>query len=355
MVISKYFLIPALSVILVASSCTKSDNQVSISYNYAGAGAAGDVMTFMVNESVLGYNVYNESNKRYAQGSYVVYSDELNGLYKVYTNGSFYYAAEIHDQVFIGNFPTARQNNNLSCGISVNGGIADTRVFGTYVYLHVSNTAINGSAENREWGLLTLASDGRWMKQGYCNAAGALPKMMPDEYTGSVPPASPSDSGSWIVSQLYPNRLIMNQLHSGDSITGFPLASDSGAILVMDLGYGHGFLVGLKLLEGSPNPIKGGFGYADVRYDATTGGGKYVVNDSLYVDWWRADAYGKIKNGMFGILYQSAVLKNVYYSKNVTFNSDVVDFYTVVSGKYFMEFQFRGNKFCSYGIGARVP
>ena len=129
-----------------------------------------------------------------------------------------------------------------------------------------------------------------------------------------------------------------------------------GAVFVMDLGYGHGFLTGLKLLEGSANPMKGNFGFADVRYDAGTGGGKIDVNDTTHtISWWRADSYAKVRNGSFGALNQCAVLKNVYFSKNVTFNGDTVDFYSVVSGPYFMEFQFRNNKFRSYGTGARLP
>jgi len=340
----------------MAAACSKNSNTTSVTNSYAGSGSAGDVLTYTVNESAGGYSIYNESTKRYDNGSFTVYTNELSGLYKVFTSGSFYYAVEIQGRVFTGNFPTARLNNNLSYGTSSQSVSGNPMNFGNYVYLHISKSAINGSTLNREWGILTILANGTWMKQGYCNDTGSLPSLMPDAYTGSLPPVNPSDSGTWTVNPLFPNRMNMSLMHSADSITGFPCASDSGAVFVMDLGYGHGFLTGLKLLEGSANPMKGNFGFADVRYDAGTGGGKIDVNDTTHtISWWRADSYAKVRNGSFGALNQCAVLKNVYFSKNVTFNGDTVDFYSVVSGPYFMEFQFRNNKFRSYGTGARLP
>ena len=73
------------------------------------------------------------------------------------------------------------------------------------------------------------------------------------------------------------------------------------------------------------------------------------------MSWWRADSYAKVRNGSLGVLNQCAVLRNVYFAKNIVFYGDTVDFYSVVSGPYFMEFQFRNNRFRSYGTGARLP
>lgn len=354
--ISRYFLFITLVIIILAQACKKNENVTYTTYGYAGAGTAGDVLVFTVNESVMGYTVYNESSNRYNNGSFTVYTNELKGLYKVYTNGAFYYAVEIPGQVFTGNFPTARFNNDLAYSISIQSGISNPKVFGNYVYFHIGNSSVNGSTLNREWGILSLMSDGRWTRQGYCNDTGSMPRLMPDEYSGVVPPLNPSDSGSWSVNNIYSNRLNMQQFNSVDSLTGFPLAADSGAVFIVDLGYGHGFLMGLKLQEGDLNAIKGSYCYADARYDGVTAGGKFSFNDSShYVNWWRADSYGKVRDGVFGVLYQCPVLKNVYYAKNVVYNSDTVDFYTIVSGNYFLEFQLRNNKFRSCGMGARLP
>ena len=342
--------------LLLANGCKKSDNQAVSPNYYAGAGTAGDVLSFVVNESLMNYSVYNESNKLYDNGSFTIYSNELNGLYKVYAQGAFYYAVEIPGMVFTGNFPTARLNSNLSFSISQQANGSNPQIGGNYVYLHISNTSVNGSTLNREWGILTISADGTWTKQGYCNDTGSLPKLMPDEYSGTGPPAYPADSGFWNINPAYPNIFRMSQTNSADILTGFPFASDSGAVFIMDLGYGHGFLAGLKILDGDQNRIKGNYGYADVMYNAATGGGKFAVNDSSYnVEWWRADSYSKVKNGLFGNLSQTAVLKNVYYSKDVVFSGDTVNFYAVTSGPYFIEFQFRNNKFRSYGLGARLP
>ncbi|MEI6884407.1 MAG: hypothetical protein WCO02_07960 [Bacteroidota bacterium] len=354
--ISRYSIFICLVFLIAVSACNKGDTVTNTTYSYAGAGSVGDVLNFTVNESVMSYTVYNESSKRYSNGSITVYTNELKGLYKVYSNGSFYYAVEIPGQIFTGNFPTARMNNDLAFATSLQSGASNPRIFGNYVYFHVGNSAVNGSTLNREWGILTLLSDGRWSRQGYCNDTGSMPKLMPDEYAGVVPPANPSDSGAWSVNNIFPNRLNMVQFNSVDSITGFTYASDSGSVLVVDFGYNRGFLMGLKLQDGDQNAIKGSYGYADATYNRVTAGGKFSFNDtSHYVSWWRADSYGKVTNGVFGILYQCPVLKNVYYAKDVIYGTDTVDFYTLISGQYFLEFQFGNNKFRSCGMGGRLP
>ncbi|MCX6282126.1 MAG: hypothetical protein NTU51_09195 [Bacteroidetes bacterium] len=353
---SGYYLLLILAGLLVAASCKKTSEQAYISNNYSGSGAPGDVLTFTVNESVGGYTVYNESNKQYVNGSFTTYTGDLNGLFKVYTNGAFYYSVEMPGQVFTGNFPTGRLNNDLSYGVSQQSDATSGLISGNYVYMHISRSAVNGSSGNREWGILSVYANGTWTKQGYCNDTGSLQKLMPDEYTAAVPPVNPADSGTWIVDPIYSNKLIMNQFHSTDTLTGFPIASDTGAVFIMDLGYGHGFLIGLKLLDGDLNKIRGNYGYSDVRFDAGTGGGKFSVNDSSYnVQWWRADSYAKIRNGTFGALNQCTVLKNVFYARNIIFYGETVDYFAFVSGPYFMEFQFMNNKFRSYGLGARLP
>jgi len=354
--ISRQLLFFSLVILFAAVSCKKNDNQNVVPNYYTGSGTAGDVLSFTVNESAMGYTIFNESNRRYTNGSFTIYSGELNGLYKVFTNGAFYYAVEIPGQVFTGNFPTARLNNNMAFGVSMLANADGARIAGNYVYLHIGNSAVNGSTQNREWGILTMMADGSWLKQGYCNMAGVLPGLMPDEYTGTVPPPSPSDTGSWSVDPIYPDRLRMNQMNVVDTLTGFSHVGDSGAVFVMDMGFGRGFLIGLRLFDGNQNTLKGSYGYADVRYDAATGGGKFAVSDSTgMIDWWRGDSYGKIRNGTFEALTQSPVLKNVYYAKNVLFYGDLVDIYTIVSGPFFMEFQFQNNKFRSYGTGGRLP
>jgi len=354
--ISRYFLFFMLVVLLAAGGCKKTDNQTQIIYFYTGSGAAGDVIDFTVNQSGLGYSIYNETYKQYDNGYFTTYSGELNGLYKIFARGSFYYGVELPGQVFGGCFPTARTENSLSYGVSLQTNTSNPLISGNYVYLRISNAAINGSTVNREWGILSILPNGTWMKQGYCNAPGILPMLMPDEYTGPVPPLNMADSGTWIVDTVSPGRFQMTRLNKTDTVSGFPFATDSGAVFVMDLGFRKGFLFGLKLLDGNINTMKGSYGYADVQYDASTGGGKFAVSDSSQaLDWWRGNAYGKITNGLFGGVNQAGVLKNVFFAKNVDLNGETVDFYSVVSGPFFMEFQFRQNNFRSYGIGARLP
>jgi hypothetical protein len=354
--ISRYIFFICIILLAVFSGCKKNDSTPYVEYTYNGSGAAGDILNITVNQTAGGYTVYNETNKLYDNGSYTVYTNELNGLYKVFVKGAFYYAVEMPGQVFTGNFPTARLNTDLSYVITPRA-LTGSAFAGNYVYLHVGNLAINGSTLNKEWGILTILSNGKWTKQPYCNDTGTITALMPDEYSGQVPPVNPPDSGTWSVNSFYPNRLIMAGSSSpGDSLTGFAYVSDNGSVFNVDLGFGNGFLCGLKLLDGGSNPMTGSFGFTDIRYDATTGGGKFVNNDTnLSMGWWRADSYGKVKNGSFGTLNQCQVLKNVYFVKNAIFAGDTVDFYSVVSGPYFLEFQFRNNKFRSYGLGARLP
>jgi len=352
----KYTCLISVALLLAFTSCKKKDDNSSVSYYYAGSSTAGDVTSFNVNETVMAYTVFNESNRRYDNGSFTIYDNELKGLYKVYAYGAFYYAVENKGQVFTGNFPTARLGNNLSFGVSQYANATDPRIAGDYVYFHVSKAAVNGSTYNREWGILSMLPGGTWRKQAYCNDTGSIPKLMPDEYTGPVPPVNQADSGTWTVSPLYPNRLHMTQWHSVDSITGFPYAGDSGCVFVMDMGFGHGFLVGLKLLGAGLDKIKGNYGFADFRINGGNGGGKITVNDSTHnVEWWRGDSFGKVRSGVFGVLNQCSVLKNVFFTKNIVFDGDTVDYYAVVSGPYFMEFQFGSKGFRSCGTGARLP
>jgi len=352
----RYIFFLCLFITVVFSGCKKNTTPLYVTYLYNGPSAAGDILSTTVNETSGGYTVYNEGNQRYDNGSFTVYTNDLNGLYKVYVRGAFYYAVEMKGQVFIGNFPTARLSTDLSSGIITTALVSTSGIPGNFVYLRVGSSGVNGSTDNKEWGILTILSNGTWKKQAYCNDTGTIPNLMPDLYTGPVPPVSSSDSGSWSISSFNSNRLIMTGRNSGDSLTGFVNISDSGVLFNMNLGYGNGFLCGLKLIDGSQNPIRGNYGYADIRYDAATGGGKFFVNDTTHgMGWFRADAYGKVKNGSLGVLNQCTVLKNVYFTKDVVFNGDTVDFYSVVSGPYFLEFQFRNNKFRSYGLGARLP
>ncbi len=352
---SRYLIIICLVFMAVFSGCNKKESTPYVSYSYNGSGAAGDLLTFSVNETAGGYTIYNETNKQYDNGSFTVYTNELKGLYKVFVRGAFYYAVEMPGQVFTGNFPTARVSYNLSFAITPRA-LTGSVFAGNYVYLRVGSAAVNGSTLNKEWGILSILANGKWTKQAYCNDTGTIVALMPDEYSGQVPPVSPSDSGTWSYNTFYSNRLVMTGGSLGDSLTGFVYVSDSGSVFNMDLGYGHGFLYGLKLIDASSNPVKGNFGFADIRYDATMGGGKFVYNDTTQnMGWWRADSYGKVRNGSLGPLNQCQVLKNVYFTKNAIFAGDTVDFYSVVSGPYFMEFQFRNNKFRSYALGARLP
>ena len=352
----RHYLYFILIVLSAAAVCNKNTDPVYVAYTYSGSGTSGDILNLTVNENAGGYTVYNESNKLYVNGSFTVYSGELNGLYKVYTNGAFYYAVEIPGQVFTGNFPSARLFNNLSFGVTQLSDASNPLVAGNYIYMHISNKPVSGSNLNREWGILTIQAGGTWIKQGFCNDTGSMSRLMPDEYTGPVPPLNPPDSGTWTLNSFNHHRLIMQQFNSNDTITGFPCATDSGAVFVMDLGFGHGYLVGMKLLDGGLNRIRGNYGYSDVRNDASTGGGKFsIIDSSNSVAWWRADSYAKVRTGVFGALNQGSVLKNVFYAKNISFCGETVDYYAFVSGPFFMEFQFRDNKFRSYGLGARLP
>jgi len=350
-----FFLFIPMILLITFAGCTKNPPSDTVN-NYSGSGGKGDVMSFLFNETLGGYTVQNESTGKYDNGSYTIYANELKGLYKVFTNGSFYYAVELSGQSVTGNFPTATLGNNLSYGISKFSNSLNTNVPGDYVYIHISNAQVNGSILNKEWGILSMMADGTWKKQRYCNDTGSITRLMPDEYSGPLPLVSATDSGTWSVNSLFRERLIMAQKNSSDSLTGFPYASDSGAVFVMDMGYNKGFILGCKVMQGDKNKFRGNYGYADVRYDGSTGGGKYSCSDSSHsINWWRADSYAKVRNGVFGVLNQCNVLKNVFYCKNVVIYGDTVDFYTAVSGPYLLEFQFSHYKFRSYGTGGRLP
>jgi hypothetical protein len=352
---NNWFLFVTIILLVIAAGCTKSPAPDVINY-YSGSGGKGDVMSFSFNETFGGYTVQNESLGKYDNGSYTVYSNELKGLYKVFAYGSFYYAVELQGQAVTGNFPTASMGNNLSYGISKHSNALNTNVPGDYIYIHISNAQVNGSSLNKEWGILSISAGGSWKKQSYCNDTGSITRLMPDEYTGPLPLVNATDSGTWAINYINTERLIMAKKNSSDSLTGFPFASDSGAVFIMDLGYNKGLLVGCKVLQGDKNKLRGNYGYADVRYDGSTGGGKYSASDTSHnINWWRADSYAKVRNGVFGLMNQCNVLKNVFYCKNVVIYGDTVDFYTAVSGPYLLEFQFMQNKFRSYGTGIRLP
>lgn len=352
----KFFSLFLLISLIALTACNKDESAGYDVNLYDGAASAGDVISFTVNETVGGFTVYNETSKRYDNGSFTVYTGDLNGLYKVYVNGAFYYAVEMKGIMFSGNFPTARLYNRLSYGISQNFRAENPLVPGIYVYMRITNASVNGSTLNKEWGLLGIEAGGTWRRQPFCNDTGSIQRLLPEEYTGPVSLANAPDSGTWQVATLKPDRFIMTQYNRADSLTGFSYALDTGAVFIMDLGYNKGFLLGMKLLDGDLNKIRGNYGFADSRSDGTEGGGKYtVIDSSKVVEWRRADAFGKIRSGSFGVLNQCTSLKNVFFAKNVIVDTDTVDYYAFTSGPFFMALQLRANKFRSYSTGARLP
>lgn len=339
------------------------DENSGLIHEYSGSGAAGDLLTFTIDQSKNRYSIHNETTAVDANGNYTIMTDNnLSGVYKLNTGSLNYYAVELDEKIIATNFPSGNPDNNISFGVS--SSIDNTGntgyISGDYVYIVMNINGIMNNYLIKEWGILNIKENHSWIKQGYATNTGngSIPVMLPEEYTGSLPITSGEATGSWVVNGTHKERLDVTVDGSPGSLAGYVYATYNEAAFLLDLGTGNGFLIGLKITDLSTfNTIAGNFKYINVwgTNNNGFGAGNFSINNSGHVNWTHQGNAGP-SNGSFQLTQCSNVFRNIYYCDDVDLGGGYHEqLYCVISGNIILHFGFdnsNGN-FAQYGIGAR--
>ena len=338
---------------------------------YAGSASYGDVVTFDIDPVARTYTVHNETTGASASGSYAVQPNELAGIYKVVVGTDTFYAVELTDRLLAANFPTGNPGNTLSFGLAAKPLPADWQAHfaGDYSYIMISNEPVNGSTDNKEWGVVTVAADGTFKVRMFGTGGtgkGSHPAMAPEEFTQAMMPATDPDlTGTWQADAAHPARLVINiDQQPGQTRTGFVYADGSQASFMIDNGPGLGFLLAFKVSEMNLAATAGDYKFINVfNGDKSTGrsAGKVTINNNGTGSYAHLDQNGAVTTGTLDTIAQAPVLKNMFYASTTeTTGTTVQHFkrYWVITGQFFLSFGFRTDngefRFANYSAGARL-
>lgn len=335
---------------------------------YAGAASHGDLVTFDVDPDARTYTVHNETTGQHESGVFTVLSNDLAGVYKVSTGSNRFYAVELTDQALAANFPTGNVNNTLSFGITAemdNSGWQQ-HLAGNYIYIAISNKPVNGSADNKEWGVVTVDANGtvkvRMLATG---GQGDIPAVEPEAFTqGMFPTTDPDLNGQWRADTTHPERLVvtLDQM-PGTTMTGFAYATTQQAALILDQGPGNGFLLAFKVVDVSLAQTAGEYKFINVWNDTNGTGrsaGKVSISSTGSGSFAHLDEEEQLSTGVLEGIGQCPVLRNVFYATTTETDGTTTvheKVYWVISDRLFMAFGFRtdlGFQFASYSVGARL-
>ncbi len=329
---------------IIAISCEKTNNTPAnneFTNQYSGAGSYGDLITFNVNQIDQTYMVTNETTGLKDQGSYEVLEGEFSGIYKIKVNESTFYAVELSDKIIAANFPTGNTNNDISFGISKTiDNTNNSFIPGDYVWVAMNSGDAGDLYADTETGLFTLFDDGSWIAGEFDSA--------PNDYSR----IEPSMSGNWQVDEIDKEKI--NLSFENVLLTGYAYATTSAGIVLIDLGYGNGFLLGYKVMPSTIVDIEGNYKFIDVDGDGSKGAGSYTITSTGEVTYSHIDTNGDELTGSFDNLTPFKVLKNVYLAEDAEVNGEVVDVYLVIIDEFIMHFCVDEDGLNSYGAGARL-
>lgn len=334
---------------------------------YAGSAAAGDLVTFNINETDHTYVVVNETTGQSQTGAYTVMSNELAGMYQIAGGGATFYAVELQKQILAANFPTGNPTNTISFGVSsdLDNTGKTAMIAGNYTYIVISNEPVNGSTDNKEWGVLSIDAGGtfkvRTLATGGTNDMTA---MAPEEFSETLPLATGDVTGHWQVDGTKKERLAVTvDQEPGVTLTGFVYADADQTVFVLDRGTGHGFMLAFKLAPSSLAQVAGEYRFVNVWNDDLGAGrsaGKVAVAADGTGTLYHVDENNQISTAVLAGISQCPTLTNMFYvTTTETGHGATVHekLYFVVNGRMFMAFGFRtdsGFRFASYAAGARL-
>lgn len=345
------------------------DTGVPAGNRYAGSASHGDLVTFDLDTTARKYTVHNETTQKDESGSYTVLSNELSGVYKVTQGTNAFYAVELNDLVVAANFPTGNPENAISFGVTSepdNAGWKD-HVAGNWVYISISKAPVNGSADNKEWGVISVDAAGTFkVRMLATGGTGSIPAVAPEDFTPAMLPTTDPDlTGTWAEAAGHPERLALTfAQRPGITFTGFAFADAQKGALIIDMGTGNGFLLAFKVMPGATRAnTTGEYKFINVWNDAGGTGrsaGKAVVPATGDGSFAHLDENDQVSSGPLKTITQCPNLPNMFYATTEetgpggTVHEKI---YWVVGGPFFMSFGFRtdtGFAFASYAVGAKL-
>ncbi|MBN1188010.1 MAG: hypothetical protein JXB49_37390 [Bacteroidales bacterium] len=361
----KLFWVLSMASILIIS-CNKDDDNngdddtsTDVINDYSGSGAKGDLITFAINQTQKTYTVHNETTNTDNEGTYSVMSGNFNGIYKVTANSGTFFAVEVADEILAANFPTGNSDNNISFGVSSSLSYLNnsTNITGDYTWIIMCNKEIDGSTSNKEWGVMTVKSDGTWIKKNYKGGSGYVNPgyLSPDLFNETLPLASGDETGTWEVNGTHQERLNVSINGTSGTLTGYVYGDANSAAFLLDLGTGNGFLLGIKNTNVTLSQIAGNYSFVDVWNTGYKGAGNYNINSSGSVTWNHVTTSDLQESGSFS-LAQCSYLKNTYYTNNASIGGYNVSVYCVICGDLIMHFFFNNTDggFIAYGAGGKI-
>ena len=346
--------LPALALGLSACAADSDDGSPTdgggdpIVNHYAGSASEGDLVTFEIDKTNKTYVATNETTGGSSSGSYSTMTGELQGVYEVTADGDRFFAVELDDKILAANFPTGNAANDLSYGVSAeidnNGKVA--QIAGDYIWIRIANDEVNGSVLNKEWGALTVASDGNWYKRNYTGDA-ASPMDVDPEF----PLTGGDESGTWTVDDANKERLVVTVDGSTETLTGFAYASQNEAAFLLDLGTGEGFMLGVENSSVSQATIAGTYKFVDAWANGGRGAGNATIPASGDGTFYHKNDDGTIVSGTLTTITQSPYFSNTFECRATEIQADL---YLVVMGDIMLHFMFDDNGFVSYGAGAKL-
>jgi hypothetical protein len=297
--VKRILLAPIIFVMLLGlSGCPAPVTPPALS-TYSGSGSNGDLLVFTINPANNTYTVYNETEDSNFSGSYTMLTDpDFNGIYQVTSGSDLFFAVELQNQVIAANFPTGT-DNTISYGVSnkIDNTGKTSQLAGNYSWIRISNQPVNGSTGNKQWGFVTVGSDNTWYKKNLTSDLNH-PDLETDPFP--VTALNCSESGTWTVDPADTERMDITVLTPASmALTGFGLALEAGSVMLIDLGTGNGFLLGIKNPDThiALSAIAGTYKYVDVWNPGVKGAGNYIVAADGSGTFAHKDQYGTVVTG----------------------------------------------------------
>jgi len=359
--------LPGEDLVTLDDTATDNGGPAGVSV-YAGSASHGDLVVFSVDHAAGTCEVVNETTGQNSEVNFTVMGGDLDGILQIDAAGDKFYAVELDEKLIAASFDTGNPNNTISFG--VNGGtdnMADkANIPGDYVYIHISNLAVNGSSDIKEWGLLSIIDDGTYRVKAYATDLGdnTLAPMAPEEWSGVFPVESPNVTGTWDVNASDHARIDVTMDGSGLNLTGFAYAPDPNGIFVLDMGTGYGFILAMKILPSMTLAnLAGEYKYINVWNDAHGAGrsaGKAIINADGSGSFGALSTEGVYSEGVMDGISACPSIQNMFHTTSTEsdgVNEVTLKHYFVLLPYAFMGFNFRtdgGFRFVGYSVGARL-
>lgn len=346
-----------------------ADETTGTPRTYGGSGSYGDLLVFTIDPAAGTCEVVNETTDKTVKHAYTVLSGDMEGVLQVKADADVFHAVELGDKLIAATFPTGNAQNTISFGLAQTtaGAIVQKNLPGDYVYIIVSGEEVNGSADNREWGVLSVIDDGTVRVKVYATGDGdksGSPALAPEDFSGTFPVESPDLTGTWTVDATMGSRFNVTLSGAASALTGYAYAPDPNAVFVLDMGEGKGFLIALKILPTlTLANLVGEYKFVNV-YNGKDGGGRSAGKAQIKADgtgtYGHLETDGTYNSGVMKDITACPALQNMFHATSEETTDGFVHtlkHYFVLLPYAYVGFNFRtdgGFRFVGYSVGARL-